>query len=201
MRCLSAKEQICSSRNGDAISRTHGCLCIDSSIVGHSSSIRSFKIALSLTSLRGYHIQTVGITTEHQEHLLARGIITHRGVYHSPLFGGYLQVEGVIGAILPTTVLHRNLRRKNSECGVVSINIELNSTTHRYTISSSCRQQIRAIGCFEGVLVTCGVTHIYRLIGRDIHQRLNKLTLSIHCHLNLGGKSITHCKQCQCHDT
>ena len=81
------------------------------------------------------------------------------------------------------------------------IDVELDGAVHGLTVGIGSRQQIGTVGGIEGVLRTVRFAHIHNSVGLNIDQRLNELTLRVHCHLDLGGKGVAHCQQCQRHET
>ena len=198
---LGAEDQICSGRNGDGVGITHRNFSLYSSIESYSTCVAGCDVAFCLASLRGNDIQVVGVAVEHHEHLVAAGIITYCGVYFSTLFGCNLEVEGVVGAIDPISILHAYLGRENGERCVLVIDVELDGTTHGFSVGSNSRQQVGTFRSIKGVLRAVGFAHVHDFVVGQSLQRLDEFTFCIHCHLNLGGKGVARCEQCQRHDT
>ena len=198
---LGAEEEVGAGGHAHAVAIAHGSLGINGSVEGHRACVGSDEVALGLTRVRGNEVEVVGVAAKDEEHLLARSIFAHRGIDHSAFLRRHLEVEGIVGAIDPVSVLHCDLRREDGEGGVVGIDVELDGATHGLAIGGGGGQQVSAVGSIEGVLRAIGFTYGHRLIGRSIDQRLDELALRVHCHLNSGGKSIACCQQQQRHET
>ena len=198
---LCANEEVCSGRNRNVVHHAHRHLSLYCRIEGHSSRVVGSNVTLCLTGFGGNNIEVVGVAAEHKEHLVAACVLAHRGVHRFAFLSGNLEVEAVVGAIDPIGVLHAHLGRVDSEGGVLGIDVELDGAAHRFAVGSSCCQEVRAGSSIEGVLVACRLAHTHTFIGRLVDQRLDELTLCIHCHSHFCGKGIARYEQCQHNET
>ena len=106
---LGAKEQCCSSWNRDGIKHTHRHFCLYGAVEVHCAHIAGCDVALCLTGFRGNDVEVVGVAVEHKEHLVAVGVVAHRGVHFVAFLIGDFEVEAIVGAEYPIGILYLHI--------------------------------------------------------------------------------------------
>ena len=194
---LGANEAGGSRRHRDAVRVAHRGLGLYGSVEVDGACVAYRQVTFCLTGFGGNQVEVVGVAVEDEEHLVAAGVLTNRGVHRLAFLRGNQEVQTVVGAIDPICVLHTHLGGIDGEGGVVGIDVELDGAAHRFAVGSRCCQEIRAGSGLEGVLVAGGLAHTHAFAGRNVDQRLNQLAFRIHCHRHFGGKDITRGQHCQ----